>query len=1055
MVKDPTTRHHTDLLGIFANHRVAANLLMLLLLLAGAVALTKLNTQFFPNFELEYIQIRTVWSGGSPEDVETAITVPLEQELKSVNGVKQMTSTSGTGVSVISLEYEEGTDMGSALDQVEERVGAVRNLPADAEQPQVVRLFRREPVARILVVGSTDLAELRPLVRRFERELLDRGIANIDLSGLPEEEIAVQVPMARMRELGLSLESIGQQVAASSQDSPAGLVGRDDVARQLRTLQQKRSELDFQGVLIKAGTDGKRIELADVADIERRPRDNQVSITYHGRPAVELYAQRDESADSLVSARIIEEWKNEVLPTLPPGVDVVVYDESWTLIRDRINLLLKNGLGGLVLVIAILFLFLNGRVAFWVAVGIPISFMATLAILYVVGGSINMISLFGMIMALGIIVDDAIVVGEDALTHYHTGEDPLIAAEGGARRMLAPVFSSSLTTISAFLPLLAVGGIIGNILYDIPLVIICVIIASLVECFLVLPGHLQHSFRRSVNKPPHRLREAFERRFNHFRDHRFRSLVTAAVNNRAITLTAVVAALILAIGLVAGKRIGFTFFPSIEGNILYANVSFVAGTPPERSEAFMAHLEKTLEETEQALGGNLVVAAVARHGLGVFADGRSTQTGPQFGSLVIELLSSDQRDVRNEELIEAWEERVKELPGIERFTVSARKGGPPGRDLEVRMFNAPPEALKQASLALQESLRGVEGVSAVEDDMPYGPQQLIFKLTPQAEALGLTTNAVARQLRAAFDGYLAQIFTDGEEELEVRIRLPDAERDRLVILEDFNIILPGGDAVPLGSVVEMDGQQGFDVLRHTGGARTVNVYADVDRRQNSADKIREELGRDLLPRLAQQYHLEYSYEGRAADQRETMADMRTGGIAALVLIYLILAWVFASYGWPLVVMTAIPFGIVGAIFGHWLLDIDLTILSMFGFFGLSGIVVNDSIILVVFFKHLREAGVPTQEAIIEAACQRFRAVLLTSLTTIAGLLPLLFETSLQAQFLIPMAVTISFGLGFATVLVLLVIPALLSLHEQLLGRKEEPDWRTPAEMVDESAESGV
>ena len=1022
-------RPHDDLLSRFAQHRVAANVMMVLLLLAGVFALSRLNTQFFPTFELQSIQVRTVWNGASPEDVETAVTEPLEQSLRTLQAMKTMSSTSATGVSVITLQYDEGVDMGNALNQVEARVAAVRNLPAAAEPPQATRLTRRESIARILVTGPADLRELRPLVRRLERELLDRGIAHIAVSGLPEEQIAVAVPMARLQALDLSLAQIGKQIAAQSQDRPAGMVGRDDVARQLRSLAQKRRALAFNDIPIQAGVDGRRVVLSDIAEISRRTRDNAVNISYRGKPAVELLAQRDDDSDSLVSARILEQWLSDTRPGLPPGVTLFVFDQRWTLIRDRIGLLLKNGLGGLVLVVAILFLFLNGRVAWWVTVGIPISFMATLAILYMIGGSINMISLFALIMALGIIVDDAIVVGEDALTHYQRGEGPLQAAEGGARRMLAPVFSASLTTVAAFLPLMVVGGTIGNILGDIPIVIICVIMASLIECFLILPGHLRHSFQGLARRSPSDVRRRMDQRFNRLRDGLFRPLVTAAIAYRSVTLAGVVAAMVLAVGLVAGGRVGFTFFPGIEGNILQANAAFVAGTPEARVVAFMQHVENSLADTDARFGGDVVHASVVRQGLGLFADGRSTQRGPQFGSLLVELAPSDQRTVRNEDFIRDWTSRIQRPAGLERFTISARRGGPPGRDLEIRLFNAPPAQLKAASLALQNALADMPGVSAVEDDMPFGPRQLIFTLTPQGEALGLTADAVSRQLRDAYDGYLAQIFTVGEEELEVRVQLPDAQRHRLASLNDFALSLPGGGSTPLGTAVTLRDRQGFDVLRHTQATRTVNVYADVDRRVNQADSIRAQLSQTLLPELASRYRLEYGYEGKAADQRDTLADIRQGAVVALAMIYLVLAWVFASYGWPLVVMAAIPFGIIGAIVGHYLLGIDLTILSLFGIFGLSGIVINDSIILVVFFKHLRERGMPLREAIVEAACQRLRAVLLTSLTTIAGLLPLLFETSLQAQFLIPMAATIAFGLAFSTVLVLLMIPALLSVYE--------------------------
>jgi multidrug efflux pump subunit AcrB len=1039
--------HQNDSIGLFAQHPVAANLLMVIMLLSGAWALSQLNTQFFPNFEVEMVSVRTLWPGASAEDVERSITIPLEQALRSVDGLDKMSSTSSEGASLISLEFPEGSDMASATSRAEELVKTVRNLPDDAEDTEVSHRLRYEPVARLLVHGGNDIRELRPLARRFERELLARGIAKVELNGLPEEEMAIQLSSASLHDLGLSLGRVAEVIAAGSEDAPAGILGRDDVGRDMRSLGQRRSEQEFEQLPLLADRQGRLVRLGDVAQLERRPRPNQASLSFQGEPAVELQVQRSASADSLESARIMEQWLRETRPVLPPGIEIVVYDESWQLIADRINLLLKNGLGGLVLVVAILFLFLNGRVAFWVTLGIPISFMATLAIVWLAGGSINMISLFALIMALGIIVDDAIVVGEDALTHYQTGEHSLQAAEGGARRMLAPVLSSSLTTIAAFIPLMAISGVIGKILFAIPMVVICVILASLVESFYVLPGHLRGSFHKMRHAKASGLRRRLEDGFNRFRDGAFRPLVSAAVRNPGTTLASALACFVLAFSLLLGGRIGFTFFPSVEGNMVTANLTFVAGTPPQRVADFVSEVEKALYETDRHFGGGLVRVAQVATGQAFF-NAISSQNGEQFASVVVELIPSDQREVRNEQFLKHWEGRFRRPPGLENMTLTSRKGGPQARDLEVKLTGASPDVLKAAALELSESLRAIAGVHGLEDDMPYGRQQLIFALNPLGEALGLTLAEVGRQLRGALDGYLVQIFTEQEEEIEVRVMLPDAERHRLVTLENINLTLPQGETVPLPSVLELKEQRGFKALRHVDGQLAVTLYADVDRSQNNANRIREQIGQTLLPELTSRYGISWEFSGGAEDQRETAADMKRGALFALAMIYIVLAWVFGSYGWPLVVMSVIPFGIVGALVGHWAMGIELTILSLFGLFGLSGIVVNDSIILVVFYKELRQQGMAVQEAVIEAACRRLRAVLLTSLTTIAGLTPLLFETSLQAQFLIPMATSIAFGLAFATFLILLMVPVLLNALERAKQRLNP----SPAEALAEGAQ---
>ena len=1027
-------QHRNDLVGTFAQHKVAANLLMVVMLLAGAWALSQLNAQFFPNFEVEVVTVRTVWQGAGSEDVERAITIPMEQVLRTVDGLDKMTSTSAENVSLVSLEFPEGTDMGEATDRVDGLVNTVRNLPTDSERPQVTHVIRYEPVARLLVHGPADIRELRPLVRQFERELLDAGIAQVSINGLPAEELAIQVPQARLDALGLSLGQVAERIAAESRDLPAGTVGRNEAGRELRAVSQQRDELGFTRLPLVSDAQGQLVRVGDVADVQRRARPDQVAVSYQGQPAVELLLQRSPTSDSLESAATMQDWLEKVRPTLPPGVELTVYDESWTLIQDRINLLLKNGASGLLLVVLILFLFLNGRVAFWVTVGIPTSFMLTLAVVYLIGGSINMISLFALIMALGIIVDDAIVVGEDALTHYQTGENSLQAAEGGARRMLAPVLSSSLTTIAAFIPLLVIGGIIGKILHDIPVVVICVIIASLIESFLVLPGHLRHSFLRMHHDTPGRFRQRWDAGFARFRDGTFRRFVSRAVDYRWVTIAAALAAMILVAGLVKGGRMGFTFFPNVEGNIITASAQFVAGTPPEQVAGYIRQVEQGLYDTDQALGGGLLRTAAVFDHQAAASGGNPGQQGDQFATVQAELIPSDHRDVRNEQFLAEWRKHVGTPPGLENLTLTSRRGGHPGRDLEIRLTGSDTEILKQAGQALATALEGVPGVHGIEDDMPYGPQQLVFRLTPLAESQGLTVAEVGRQLRGALDGHLAQIFNQAEEEIEVRVMLPDAERYQLAALRDFTFVLQDGSRMPLNSAIELTERRGFKAVRHADGRRAVTVYGDVDKAQNNANDIRAQLGDSILPEIVARYGVDWAYTGRAEDQAETMADMGSGALFALAMIYIVLAWVFGSYGWPLVVMSIIPFGIVGAVFGHWLMGIELTILSMFGLFGLSGIVVNDSIILVVFYKQLRERGMAIREAVVEASCQRLRAVLLTSLTTIAGLSPLLFETSLQAQFLIPMAVSISFGLALTTFLVLLVVPVLLSGMEGAKAR---------------------
>ncbi len=1030
-----------DLIGLFAKHRVAANLLMAMMILAGVLGLKKLNVQFFPNFELDTITVTTIWSGASAEDIETGITIPLEQRLRSVDQLKEMASSSAPGVSGMTLEFHEGSDMILALDNVRKQVDDFTNLPDEAEKPRVTQIIRYESVARLLVSGPKKLEELRILARQFERELLARGIDKVELLGLPEETVHIEVEAEQLQRLGIGFGELAQRIDNASQDLPAGLIGENDGTREIRSKNQRRTPMEFDDLNIVSDS-ATRINLSDIANIERRIKSGTAFITKDDHAVVVLVLRRNESGDSLESAEILQKWLDETSPTLPPNINIQVFNERWELIKDRILLLVKNGAGGLALVLIILYLFLSARVAFWVAVGIPVSFMATLAVLYLLGGSINMISLFALIMALGIIVDDAIVVGEDAQTHYEMGEDPLMASEGGAQRMLAPVMASSLTTIAAFLPLMLIGGRMGNILSAIPMVIVCVIIASLIESFYILPGHLRHAFVRSHDKPESAFKRRLNQGFDHFRDRLFRPLVRLAIEFRWTTIAAAIGFLIFALGLFLGGRTGWQFFPSPESTTVYANVRFVAGTAQETVDDFLQELEEALIDTVNSYDETLLSTYYTMH---ASSSGRGRAIkGERNGSIYVELLSSEYRKTTNRDFIKNWRARVNPPTGIDSFKISSRRVGPAERDLNIRLTGTSPHELKKAALNLAEALRNITGVSAIDDDLPYGREQLIFSLTPAGEALGLSISDLGRQLRAAYDGIVIQRFQQGADEIEVRLQLPRREQRQLGSLFQLPVKLPSGEFVPLESIANWQSNQGFEALRHFNGRLSVDVTADVDATANSSLEIIQSLQQSTLPLLASQFGIQYSVEGSSASSRETFSDMKTGAMIALLLMYLVLSWVFSSYGWPILVMLGIPLGLTGAILGHWIMDMNMTLLSLFGFFGLSGIVVNDSIILVIFYRQVRAKGMSIYRALEEAACQRLRAVLLTSLTTIAGLTPLLFETSRQAQFLIPMAVSIAFGLAFATLQILLVIPAMLSIYEDVADwwQKDENEYKT-------------
>ena len=1034
------------MIASFARHRVAANLLMILVIVAGAIALKRLNTQFFPNFSSDVVVVTALWPGASAGDVQKALTIPLEYQLKQLSGVKRMVSSSSTGGSRIRLEINRQVDIVEMMERVRQAVNRIPTLPSEAEVPVVTHAEHVEPIAKVVLASPGSLRELRPIVRQFEQTLLTGGVSQVSLTGLPEQEVEIAVHTSQLHELGISLEQIANSVRARSIDLPAGTAGTGTVERPLRSLGQARTAADFAQIPIVTSAEANPVRLGDFASIRLRERRHDPLLFTGQKTAVELTAYRSEGEDTLQSARQLMAWIQELKETLPDSVDVIVYDQTWSYLNERLMLLLNNGLGSLILVVAVLLLFLNFGVAFWVAAGIPVALLGALALLALIGGSLNMISLFALIMVLGIIVDDAIVVGEDIATTLQTGQPPLAAAVQGARRMFKPVLAASLTTIAAFVPLLVLQGNIGRMLMDIPIVVICVIIVSLVECFLILPSHLARY--SPTSRQPHRWRQSFDTLFEHFRELRFRPFVGNAMAHKWTTLLIIFCFILFAGALLSTGHLRFTFFPTIDGQTVRAAFQFVPGTPREQARTFLDELEKGLYRAEQRLGEDCVKHSFRLEGDALFGD-FSADSNPSetAGTLIVDLVSAEQRGTTNNQLIEEWQKQVRMLPGIERFTIGQARAGPPGKSIELRLTGPDAETLKQASVAVQAVLQRYAGVSNVEDDLPYGREQMVVSLKPQARAMGLSLQDIAWRLRGAVDGLLVQTFYLNNEEVSVRLRLQHAERQRLATIVNLPVVISPEQTERLENLVDFDSIRGLDTLKRVDGELAARVSATVDESRSNTDQIMQKVTEEELPAIASRYGISYHLEGRSAERRDIMADMTLGALAAATLIYVILAWLFSSYFRPLLALAVIPLAVVGALVGHWLTGLDVTIMSLFGLFGLAGIVVNNAIVLLTVFQELCDRGIDAGDAILEAACQRVRPVLLTSLTTIAGLLPIVFETSSQAQFLVPMATSIVFGLVFSTVVVLVVIPVLLVFYVRAQPQESAALWRESLQRV--------
>ena len=1020
------------MIRFFAQHRTAANLLLALMVVCGITAIGKINRQFFPDFGIDIVTVSVTWPGASASDVEKNIIQSIEPELRFLNGVKNIVSTAYEGRASVSIEFHPGHSMQEALSDIESAVGQVTTLPDNSERPEIKRIVRYESISKLVVSGDFTERSLRERARHIRDDLLQRGIDRVDLSGIRRDEIWVEMKPEALHQYDLELKDVADTIRATSQDIPAGELGGGE--SQVRSLGLLTKAREVAQVEIKALPDGRRILLGDIASVSESYREEDNRVYRHGKNAIELDIKRSVNTDALDSSETVSNYVEELNSTLPPQIQVEQYDVRAKSIRERIDLLLRNGIGGLILVLAVLFLFLNARVAIWVAIGIPASLLATVAVMWVSGQTINMISLFGMIMAIGIVVDDAIVVGEHAEYQFRQGLSSLEAAVTGATRMAAPVLASTMTTVAAFLPLFVISGIMGQIISAIPFVVVAVLVASLIECFLVLPAHLAHSLKReNTTSEKSGFRVWFDNGFEQFKELKFKRFTRFAVRNRYGTVVFAVAALIISVGAVLGGRVGYQFFPSPEAETIYAKLEMRKGTSREETKRAILAVEESLYSALAEMDvdpNDLIVMTLAKTGVSVGTGGQmSLGSDSTLAGVHAELVSSEERDMKASEVIQAWRKAVSIPNNASSLTFESQRSGPPGGDLDVRLSGGSVAKLKEAAQEVALLLAKYSGVSDIEDNLPYGKPETHIQLNSRGRALGFSTVSLANQVRDAVDGVVAKRFPRGEEEVWIRVQY-DRDLVRAGLLNKLYVRAPDGSRVKLMGVADFKKETGFSIIRREDGQREVSIRAEVDMTMTRPQYLRQGLVRDGLEDICNRHGLTYKFGGRAQEEKETTSDMLVGTVLGLVFIYIILAWVFSSYVRPFVIMAVIPTGFVGAVLGHAVWGFDLTILSIFAILGLSGIVINDSIVLV---KTVDERTVKEGllDAVVNGSGDRLRAVILTSATTIGGLLPLLFETSLQAQFLIPMALTLVFGLALTTFIVLILIPALILIEDDM------------------------
>ena len=1014
-----------------ARNHVAANLMMLLFLVGGLILSTRAKQEIFPEFTVDIITVSVLHRGASPAEVEQGVILSIEDEVRGLDGVKEVKSKATESRARVTIELLTGADTGKALQDVKNAVDSILSFPEEAERPIVSLSMLRNRVLTLLVHGPQDEQTLRDLAERIRDELLQRpGVTLIELAASRPMEISLEVPQRNLRAYNLTLDRIAREVREAAIELPAGGVKTPGGEVLLRTQERRDFAREYANIPVAAAPDGSQILVGDIAHIHDGFEETDVEAIFNGQRAVQIQVFRvgNESPQSVSDT--VRAYVAEIEPDLPPGIGLAVWDDRSEVYRDRVNLLVKNAFLGLVLVLLLLGVFLDPKLAFWVTLGIPVSILGSFLFLPLTGASINMISLFAFIITLGIVVDDAVVVGENVYEKRERGLPFLQAAVEGTRDIAGPVLFAVLTNIVAFLPLVFVPGTFGKFFGQIPAVVVAVFVVSLIESLFILPAHLSHQAPENrvwaVLGKPRRIFNALLRRCM---TQGYQPLLRLALANRYTTLTTGVALLILAGGLVGGGHIPFSFIPRIDTDVVSAQATLPFGVPIETAQRVRQQLLTAATTTVEEHGGaNILRGMYALIGASLPTFGPPRAEGVGGSHLVgvqVSLVPSDQREIGSLEFADAWRAATRHIAGIETLTFEAETNVSEGADIDIQLTHRDRPTLETAATELAQALAGYAGVRDIDDGFARGKPQLSLTLKPEARSLGINATDLARQVRSAFYGAEALRQQRGRNEVRVMVRLPENERRTAHTVEQLMLRTDGGGEIPLFQAAAVERGRAYTEIRRREGRRIIAVTADVDEsRANTSTIMAEVLNREL-PVLMQKYPgLSYALEGEELSRQESLEALGIGFVFALLGIYGLLAVPFRSYFQPVLVMLSIPFGIIGALLGLILLGHDLSVISLFGIIALSGVVINDSLVLIVTANRLRTTQqLSASEAISQAGIRRFRPILLTSLTTFFGLTPMIFETSVQARFLVPMAISLGFGILFATVIILVLLPA--------------------------------
>ncbi len=1020
-------------LSYFARHRTAANLVLVLMIVAGLTSLPRMRAQYFPDIVIQEISVSVAWDGAGAEDVDRAIVQVLEPGLLVVEGVENTYSRATEGRATITLEFEPDWDMARAMTDVETAVSGASNLPDEAEDPDIRRGAWRDRVTEAVISGPVSIDQLGRFADEFVGRLFAQGVTRTTIQGLAASETVIEVPSVSLIRHDVSMAQIAAAIGAEAAADPAGDVASGSA--RVRTGVEKRAPDALAGIVLRTNPDGSSLTIGDVARIRVEGADRQRAYFVGPNPAMTVRVDRSDMGDAIGIQAQVEKVAAEMAQSLPPGVSIDMIRSRSEQITARLNLLLDNGAMGLGLVVILLFLFLNARIAFWVAAGIPVAMLAAIAMMYAAGITLNMMSLFALIITLGIVVDDAIVVGEHAdFRSRRLGEPPVEAAENAARRMAAPVVSSTLTTVIAFFGLMAIGGRFGALIADIPFTVIVVLLASLVECFLILPNHMGHALAHTAKEhwydwPSRKVNAGFRR----VRDTLFRPLISLVIAARYPVLAGAVVLLMSQLAAVVSGKVQWRFFDQPEQGSVTGNFAMLAGADRTDTFAMMRAMQEAADtvaaryEAEHGVNPISYVMAEIGGNSGRALAGSESRDPSLMGAISIELIDPDLRPYSSFQFVADLQDAVPAHPLLEEVSFRGWRSGPGGDAIDIELSGADAGVLNDAAEALKTALSVFPEVSALEDTLTFDKEELILDLTPQGQALGFTIDELGRVLRNRLNGIEAASFPDGPRSATVRVELPEAEL-AADFLERTLLRTTAGQYVPLADIVTTTRREGFSSIRRENGVRLVSVTGDLA--EDDADRaaqITDALATTILPRLAEDYGVAYRMAGLSEQEDAFLSDALLGLMGALTGIYLVLAWIFSSWTRPIVVMAVIPFGLVGAIWGHALHGIPLSMFSVVGLIGMSGIIINDSIVLVsTVDDYAKTRGL--FPAISDATADRLRPVLLTTLTTVLGLAPLLFESSSQAQFLKPTVVTLCYGLGFGMLLVLLVVPALLAMQ---------------------------